>query len=145
MRSSPPLQLALVLLGFLALAWPLIRLTTARPTAYVEKPPVAAAASIHALLRLRYAHVPTQLQVLLGGRTLFTQLTPPPQGMIETAVELPLTKDGLELRALAQWPAGTPDTALTVELEPDGLDAQSQTHWSTATALEATCLFLWPQ
>jgi hypothetical protein len=143
MRSSPPLQLALVLLGFLCLAWPLIRLTSAsvpEQAAVVASP--AEGNKLHTLVTVRYAHLPSRL-VLKHGEQILLQLKPDSGAQAEA--QLPFAKEGLELTLSAQWPEGTPDTAITVELEPDGLDVQSQTRWSTGGSLEEVLLFSGPK
>jgi hypothetical protein len=140
MRSSPPLQLALVLLGFILLAWPLIRLTSALPRQVDEvQAPVKNEGKLHSLLRVRYAHAPSKISLKHGAVELL------PAGGYEAEVELPFPKEGLELILSAQWPDGTPDTALTVELEPDGMDAQSQTRWSAAAVVDEVILFSGPK
>lgn len=142
MRSSPPVQLAFVVLGFLVLAWPLIQLTSTRPTvvaAVVQT--VAQAATTPCLLRVSYAHPPQSLSVRLGEKLLLSAVEP--GGLSEIQAQLPLAKDGLELTLAAQWPAGTPRTALTVELEPDGLDASSQTRWSDTGEMNEVLLYEW--
>ncbi len=146
MRGSPPVQLALLLLGFLALAVPLFQLTAAR-----SEPAVPATASatntatpnrVPTTLRVRYAHQPATLSLKLGGRELLPQpdLSASP---VEATVDLEIPAEGLELQVQTTWPAGTPETAVTVELEPDGIDAQSQTRWSSGSRLEEVLLFHW--
>jgi len=71
MRGSPPLQLALLLLSFIALAIPLVQLTSARET--VTAPVATIAVEGKALpvtLRLRFAHQPTKLTLELNGKPL---------------------------------------------------------------------------
>jgi hypothetical protein len=141
MRSSPPFQLALVLLGFIALAWPLIRLTSADRQISAVQVKATETKAVSALLRVSYAHEPQSLSVKLGEKTLLTEITA--GGAAESTVELPLTQDGIELAVEAQWPAGTPNTALSLELEPDGLDAQSQTRWTGSGSLSEILPFIW--
>jgi hypothetical protein len=143
MRSSPPVQLAFVVLGFLVLAWPLIQLTSSGPAVAAQKVEQAEPqAATPCLLRVSYAHPPQSLSLKLGKRELLS--TTGSGGLTEFQAELPLAKEGLELQVTAQWPAGTPRTALTVELEPDGLDAQSQTRWTDSGDMDELLLFLWP-
>jgi hypothetical protein len=143
MRSAPPVQLALVLLGFMALAWPLIRLTSSSSAVAMVVPVVVAVGHTSCHLRVSYAHQPTELSVALGEQVLTG--SPEPGGVTELTVDLPVGKDGLELSLSAHWPAGTPRTAVTVDVEPDGLDSQSQTRWTDQASMAEVLLFTWPQ
>lgn len=143
MRGSPPLQLALLLVGFFVLAIPLVQLTTARETvANTKATPTEQSKALPVTLRLRYAHQPTQLSLELNGKPLLADadLT---QSPIEITTELSLPPEGIDLHLKAEWPAGTPDTAVTLDVEPDGLDTLSQTRWSVGPSLEEVIPFIW--
>ncbi len=144
MRGSPPLQLAILLLGFFALAVPLVQLTSARPAALAGRPaPAAEAAATRAvLIRVRHAHNPASLSLKLGGKELLPQ---PNTGAspLEIRTTIAIPAEGIEFSLHATWPAGTPDTALTLEVEPDALDTQSQTLWSIDGRIDDTLAFAW--
>lgn len=141
MRGSPPLHLALFLIGFAFLAVPLVKLTSA-PAARTAFTPVAAVVSekVPVLVRLRFAHPPVKVRLALGSQIL---VDGPVQSPHELTHEIKLPPDGIELSLSATWPDGTPDTAVTVELEPDALDARSETRWSIGPSLEEVIPFVW--
>lgn len=144
MRGSPPVQLALLLAGFLLVAVPLMQLTNARnvePGAAVPET-VESQAATAATVRVRFAHRPAGLSIKHGDRDLL-QGVDASESPVETGVELVIPKEGIEFQVSARWPEGTPDTALTVELEPDAMDAQSQTRWSVGGAMQETFVFQW--
>ena len=144
MRGSPPLQLAILLLGFFALAVPLVQLTSARPVPLAGRPAPAAeaAAPRPMLVRIRHAHKPASLSLMLGGKEL---LPPPESGAspLEIRTTFAIPAEGIEFSLHATWPAGTPDTPLTLEVEPDALDMQSQTLWSIDGRIDDTLAFAW--
>lgn len=144
MRGSPPVQLALLLAGFILVAVPLMQLTSARDLPKPVEPAaiVAHETKVPTTVRVRFAHKPSKLSLKLGAQDLLTDadLSASP---VETSRDLLLPKEGIEVQASAIWPDGTPDTALTVELEPDAMDSQSQTRWSTGSMLSETLVFQW--
>jgi hypothetical protein len=143
MRGSPPLQLALILIGFMMMSVPLIRLTSGR---VVAKATVVKAteqgAAVPTQVRLRWAHRPHLLSVTLDGKPLLEalDLSLP---MIESEAALSLPKEGIEISVQAEWPEGTPETALSLELEPDERDTQSQTRWSRNGKMQEVISFQW--
>ncbi len=144
MRGSPPVQLALLLAGFLLVAVPLMQLTNARSLDAPAPVPVAteAGAAVPCTLRVRFAHQPLVLSIKNEGKDLLTAVkgwTSP----VESSLELVIPKEGVEFQVSAKWPEGTPETALTVDLEPDALDSVSQTRWSTGSEMQETVLFQW--
>ncbi|MFZ4765047.1 MAG: hypothetical protein ACOYMN_08835 [Roseimicrobium sp.] len=143
MQGSPPIHLVIFALLFAALAVPLSRLTFARPSVVAPSAlPHGDLATTPALLRLRFAHVPTKASVKLGDRELLPQ-APVATANVECPAALELGPDGVEFLVSATWPEGTPDTALTLEVEPDGLDAQAQTRWSAGANLTEVYPFHW--
>ncbi len=142
MRGSPPLQLALVLIGFLLLGIPLVALTSGRETKPTPATAMTRSTRVPTQVRLRWAHRPTTLSLLLNGKPLLPALDLA-LPMIEGQAELLLPKEGIEIALKAEWPAGTPDTAVTLELEPDERDAQTHTRWSSASKLEEIIPFQW--
>lgn len=144
MRGSPPVQLALLLAGFILVAVPLMQLTSARDLPAQVAPAVVGAheAKVPTTVRVRFAHKPVKLSLKLGAQELLAapDLSASP---VETSTDLLLPKEGIELQVSATWPDGTPDTALSIDLEPDALDAQSQTRWSTASVLQETLVYQW--
>lgn len=141
MRGFPPIQLAVLVIAFAALAIPLSHLTGDPQT----EPPAPAPAkktetAVHALLRLRYAHPPAQLSLKLGGKELITTIQESP---IEVDATLSDIKDGIEVLLNATWPENTPDTAITLEVEPDGLETLRETRWSSASSLDEVLSFSW--
>lgn len=144
MRGSPPVQLALLLAGFILVAVPLLQLTSARDLPKPVEPAAVATqeTKVPTTVRVRFAHKPTKLSLKLGAQDLLADADPS-ASPIETSRDLLLPKEGIEVQASATWPDGTPDTALTVELEPDAMDAQSQTRWSIGSTLSETLVFQW--
>lgn len=144
MRGSPPVQLALLLAGFLLVAVPLMQLTNARNVEPEASKPSAGEtmATTSATLRVRFAHRPTELSIKHGDRNLL-QGVDASESPVEAGLEVVIPKEGIEFQVSAKWPEGTPDTALTVELEPDAMDTQSQTRWSVAGAMQETIVFQW--
>ena len=144
MRGSPPVQLALLLAGFILVAVPLMQLTNAR--SLEGAPPVQvmsqAGAAIPAMLRVRFAHRPVELSIMHDGKDLMkgVDVSASP---VETGLELVIPKEGIEFQVSAKWPEGAPDTALTLDLEPDALDAQSHTRWSVGGAMQEIFVFQW--
>lgn len=144
MRGSPPVQLALLLAGFLLVAVPLMQLTNAKNVGPEAAIPGAneAQTATPATLRVRFAHRPMQISIKHGGRELLEGVEAS-ESPVETGVDLVIPKEGVEFQVNAKWPEGTPDTALTVELEPDAMDTQSQTRWSVAGTMQETIVFQW--
>jgi hypothetical protein len=136
------MQLALVLTGFLILAWPLLELTHGQRPASAPAPAVSSAETgTLAYLRLRWAHLPAQLIIRQQERVLF-QLQPDALSPTEQSLNLRLSERSAELSVTARWPAGTPETALSLELEPEGMDAQTQTHWTSSSSQDMEQLFV---
>jgi hypothetical protein len=142
MRGSPPLQLALILIGFLLLGIPLVALTSGRETMPAPVAALTTSYSVPTLVRVRWAHRPTTLSLWVNGKPLLAPLDLA-LPMIEGQAELLLPKEGIEIALKAEWPAGTPDTAVTLELEPDERDAQTQTRWSSTGKLAEIIPFQW--
>jgi hypothetical protein len=141
MTGSPPLHLALMLLAFLALGIPLVKLTSA-PVVTMQAPVKQTAdEAVSTLLRVRFAHTPQKLKLTQGDKVLFDGV--PEVSTLELDVDLAIPKDGMELLVSATWPEQTPDTALTIELEPDGLDTRAETRWSTGPQLDEVMAFVW--
>lgn len=142
MRGSPPIQLFLLALAFVLLAFPLARLTgrgavTARVAAVT-----AEVQEVPALIRLRFAHPPRQVSLLQEERNLLAgaDFSSSP---VEIETRLRLGADGEELRLEGTWPEGTPDTAISVEIEPEGHETREVTRWSNGPELNELLLFLW--
>lgn len=141
MRGSPPLHLALFLLGFALIALPLVRLTSATPSASLSMTAVKqeqAEASV--LIRLRFAHKPVQVKLAYHDTVLHEGDTETLQELIHS---MSIPEEGVELSLTVQWPEGTPETAVTLELEPDSLDTQAQTRWSSGLTLDEVIPFVW--
>lgn len=143
MRGSPPVQLALLLLGFFVVGIPLVQLTHGRLDSAVALPQkVMVDEARPVLVRIRYSQAPTKLEVKNGAQSLVPQggLAPSP---IEVESTFAGARQGLELSVVAEWPTGTPDTALTLEVEPDHLESRSHTLWSVHGRIEDTASFTW--
>lgn len=141
MRGCPPIQIALLVIAFAALAVPLKQLTGHPPPVLTTSAPQKkSAAAVKTLLRLRYAHKPTQLSLKIDGKEFISTIQGSP---IEVAATLLNPKDGVEMFLNATWPDHTPDTAITIEVEPDGLETQSETRWSSASSLDEVIPFSW--
>ncbi|MDB6073525.1 MAG: hypothetical protein JWO89_1165 [Verrucomicrobiaceae bacterium] len=143
MRGSPPVQLALLLIGFFVLGVPLVQLTHGGAEPVTS--PIHATAATDAkpvFVRIRYSQKPLKLEVKRGTESVL-----PSGGLAVSPIEAHTTlasqQDGLEFSVLAEWPAGTPDTALTIEVEPDSLDGRTQTLWSTNGRIEDIASFTW--
>lgn len=146
MRGSPLLHLLVCAAAFALFAVPLAKLTIARPQAFAAKAVTVGAnqsATLrHALIRVRYAHVPQSLSLKLDGKELLTVPDQKSQSL-EIETNLPLSKYGIEFALTARWPAGTPGTAVTVEVEPDELDARRETRWSDSGSMDEILSFSW--
>jgi len=145
MRGSPPLQLALLILGFVLLTVPLARLTSdpARQTGLPVD--LASAKTVSVTLRLRTRDAPLAASLKLAGRELLPAKLQrgPWSSTVELNADIPIPKEGIEFFLTVAWPPGVPDTAITLEVEPDGLDAQSQTRWSSGGQVSEALLFHW--
>ncbi len=155
MRGFPPLHVIIFTLAFALLAIPLSRLTFARPepsvtTAHAGGVGDSPAYEVPMLVRVRTAHLPSTLSLMLDGRMelLRQEYQRPTESTFEFERNIPLPRnlaDGIEIFARATWPEGTPDTALTIELEPlEDLSSRSATQWSGgSTELAAPFSFSW--
>jgi len=93
-------------------------------------------------IRVRYAHAPESMHLVMGDRDLLTG-TDLGSSPVESEAALELGHDGNEMVLEAKWAEGVGDTAVTVELEPDGLDARSETRWSEGGAISDVLTFVW--
>ena len=140
MRGSPPIHLALLLVGFVLLAIPLVRLTSDVRVVAKDTKDGKDSYKLMTTIRFRYAHKPTKMGVTLGNEQVLSDAANP---LMEIRQAMPIPKEGIELQVDATWPAGTPDTALTIEMEPDGLEAQSQTRWSREARMNEIIVYQW--
>lgn len=140
MRGSPPIQLFLLVLAFIGVSIPLVRLTGNAP---VTTPTAAKATAkpkeATALVRVRFVHKPDKLSLKLEGRELLDKADWS-DNAVEFTAKLPLS---LDLVVSADWPYGAPTQALAIEIEPDGQNTQKVTNWSTAGALNEVYSFQW--
>ncbi len=142
MRGFPPIQVVLLVIAFAVLAVPLTRLTgnvQAKPAERIDIEQTGGKA-VPCLLRLRYAHKPTTLNLKINGKNLISAVDNSP---IEVTAIIDTPEEGVDLFLTAAWPENTPDTALTLEIEPDGLDSRSETRWSSADSLDEVITFTW--
>ena len=140
MRGSPPIQLFLLVLVFVALAIPLVHLTGNAARGPELAPQVEKTAQeVKSLIRVRFVHKPENLSLKLGDREL-VEKAEWDENAVELTAKLP---PHVEIAVSADWPYGAPDQALTIEIEPDGLDGQSVTHWSSAGSLKEIYSFKW--
>lgn len=142
MRGSPPVQLTLLLLVFLGVGIPLVRLTHGGAQPSVAAPAADAEGPRPVFYRIRYAQKPSKLVIKQGSSELPLPATLPPSPL-EGHASLAFTAQSLEWQVLAEWPPGTPETALTIEVEPDHLDKRSQTNWSIDGRIEDVFTFAW--
>ena len=142
MRGSPPIQLFLLALAFVLLAFPLARLTGNGAVTARETAPAAEVQEVPVLIRLRFAHPPRQVSLLQEERDLLAgaDFSSSP---VEIETRLRLGTDGEELRLEAAWAEGTPDTAISVEIEPEGHETREATRWSDGPELNDLLLFQW--
>ncbi|MFO1482934.1 MAG: hypothetical protein U1F71_06155 [Verrucomicrobiaceae bacterium] len=140
MRGFPPIQIALLVIAFAALAVPLSQLTGNAQTRPAAKTGKKEGKAVKSLLRLRYAHKPAMISLKIGGKELITAVAGSP---IELNAALDAPKEGVDVFLTATWPENTPDTALTLEIEPDGLDSRSETRWSSSGSLDEVISFAW--
>ena len=147
MRGFPPLHFLLFVLAFAIFAVPLSRLTFARPQVNApteDERELTATDPRPTYVRLRFAHVPTNVSVTLGEQTIIGDDTAVGKNTTEMKLPLVVPKEGVELMVTATWPSGTPDTAVTVEMEPDEMETKSVTVWSNGTNLNRhVCSFTW--
>ena len=130
-----------MLLAFIALAVPLVQLTSAVGAVdIIATKGVKESKEVTTRVVVRWAHKPAKLSLKSGNKELLTAIAEDP---METEVQLLIPKEGIELQAEAEWPAGTPNTALTIDLEPDSLESQSQTRWSVDGKLSEIIVYQW--
>ena len=141
MRGSPPVQLTLLLLVFLGVGIPLVRLTSGTAPS-LESPATVEEGPRSVFYRIRYAQVPRKLVIKQGSTELPLPASLPPSPL-EGHASLALAAQSLEWQVLAEWPPGTAETALTIEVEPDHLDKRSQTNWSIDGRIEDVFIFAW--
>ena len=140
MRGSPPIQLFLLVLVFVALAIPLVHLTGNAARGLEVAPRVEKTIQeVKSLIRVRFVHKPENLSLKLGDREL-VEKADWDDNAVEFTAKLPLHA---EIVVKADWPYGAPDQALTIEIEPDGLDGRSVTHWSAAGSMKEIYSFKW--
>ncbi len=143
MRGSPPVQLALLLIGFIAVGVPLVQLTHGRSDTVVPKVTTSKAEEARpVLIRIRYSQKPSKLEIKKGAESVLPQgdLAASP---VEIYAAFSKVQEELEFSVAAEWPAGTPETALTIEVEPDNLEGRSQTFWSINGRIEDAASFTW--
>ena len=143
MRGSPPVQLTLLLLGFLALGVPLVRLTSGGTSALAAATSASDTVRIPVHFRIRYQTRPAKLVARVGGLDLLKSATVSAMAA-EGRVDIALDQGGLDLSILAEWPAGSPDSVLTVDFEPDKMEGRSRFLWSLDGKIEDTLAFTWP-
>lgn len=143
MRSFPPLQLFLVILGFFLLAFPLYQLTggmtSSHPGINTSHKTTEQTAKITATIRVRCAHAPQKLELFTqeGSIVLWEKENTWPQ-----TVELHMDpSQPLEVAISATWPKEVSSTAVTMEYIPENRSSEIQTLWSIDSEMEDVFLF----
>lgn len=143
MRSFPPFQLFLVILGFSLLAFPLYQLTggmtSSHPDTATAHKTTEQAAQIKATIRVRCAHAPQKLELFTPKGTLVLwekENTWPQTVEVQTDPALPL-----EVAISAIWPKEVASTAVTMEYIPENRSSEIQTLWSIDSEMEDVFLF----
>ncbi|HUF64118.1 MAG TPA: hypothetical protein VMN36_18715 [Verrucomicrobiales bacterium] len=146
MRGSPPLRIAVALLGVGLAVIPLARLTRARevpPTApSLPGMPAGETGETPALLRLRFSPQPSAVTVLLEGRELI-RLVEPAERIHEIQSSFVIPPEGIELVVEAQWPLEPRQAVLSLEVEPEGLEILSRTAWTDGPEMKEYFLYQW--
>lgn len=147
MRGFPPIHVLAFAIAFALLAIPLSHLTFARPDEAPVQHVLAEEKTgnkVPTFIRVRLAHLPTSLSLMVDGRELLSPEQQKPQEMdLSLDTELAISEVGLEILATATWPEGTPDTPLTLELEPSEKENRNLTNWSAGPQLSAAYTFHW--
>lgn len=135
MRGSPLLRAALVFVALLALGPLLWKLTRAdavppAPKHAIVQPSAAARVAIV----LTFSTPAKKAAILHLGKEIWNKAQP---GIEEAAaIELPWPKEGVELRAIVEWPEGTPTAAMRVKLTDPAGNEHDRSVWGHGSADE---------
>ena len=131
MRGSPILRAVLVFVALLALAPLLWKLT--RPVLAQAVPmPRPEVKSTMVEMRLNFSTAATRVMIQHLGREVWSKDTPALSE--DFSAQIPWPKEGVELRALVNWPEGTRSAAMRVRLTaPDGAE-YDRSVWGGAKA-----------
>lgn len=128
MRGSPLLRALLVFVALLALGpvlWKLTRADAVAPP--VEQPIAQPAAAARVGIVLTFSTAAKKVALLHLGKEIWSKTQPGIEE--ETSVELPWPKEGVELRAIVEWPAGIPAAAMRVKLIDPAGNEHDRTVW----------------
>ena len=142
MRGSPPVQLALLLLGFIVVGVPLVELTHGRTESTAAESTSPGETKRPVFFRIRCVTPPLKFSIKAGGEDLISS-SAAPSPIMEGRKELAFSEERLELLISAEWPAGSPESVLTIEMEPDGWEGRSRFVWSLNNKVEDTVSFTW--
>lgn len=147
MRGYPPLQILVVLLFAMVIAWPLLHLT-GKAGAEVSGPgrhedlSVPTAVPRALMLSVRASAPPKSLKLMAEGRDLLAGQSIGGDPVV-VEISLPVPPEGIEWHLQGEWAEGAPDAAVTVTVEPEGLEGRSETRWSSGAFLDEILVYLW--
>ena len=135
MRGSPLLRALVVFLALLALGpllWKLTRANAVAPT--VGRPAVQPTATARVGIVLTFSTAAKNVALLHLGKEIWSKAQP---GIEEdAAIDLPWPKEGIELRAVVDWPEGTPSSAMRLKLTDPAGTEHDRSVWGRGSADE---------
>ncbi|HMO05227.1 MAG TPA: hypothetical protein PKC67_12240 [Kiritimatiellia bacterium] len=138
MRGRPWWQWLAFAAGWLALAWPILRVTDADSTA-TPSAEVPAGRLTHAWVTIECSARPSSVAVLQGDRVVWRDDAPSDR-RFETDIELAIDDLGVDFTLEVALPDG--NHAVEVTLDVDGFPRRARTVW-TEGPLAERIEFLW--
>ena len=135
MRGSPLWRALLVFLALLTLGpllWKLTRANAVAPP--VEQPIAQPAATTRVGLVLAFSTAAKKVTLLHLGKEVWTKAQPEIEE--EASIELAWPKEGIELRAVVDWPEGTPTAAMRLKLTDPAGNEHDRSVWGRGSADE---------
>ena len=126
MRGSPLLRVLLVVIGLLAVLWPLRRLTTHRAEASAAAAPTAAAAESNVHLVLTSTSFPFTFEVSHLGKTIWKGEAT--ESSVASDVKMAFPSEGVDLLVNAKW-QGAKQAAVRLDVTPDDGNTMTKTLW----------------
>ena len=135
MRGSPLLRALLVFLALLVLGPVLWKLTRANAVAPVNnQATIQPAAMSRVGIVLTFSTAAKKVALLHLGNEVWSKAQPGLEE--ETSIELPWPKEGIELRAVVDWPEGAPTAAMRMKLTDPAGNEHDHSVWGRGSADE---------
>lgn len=139
MRGHPWRQWLVFAAGWLALVWPILRVTDAVTAAPPDVAAPVAEPLTHAWMTLECSVVPAAFVVRQGDRVVWREEAPSDR-RVEADVELAVDAIGVDFQVEVTLPDGT--HAVEVTLDVDGQSRRARTLWAQGS-LDERIEFLW--